>query len=308
MSNVTYQQLSWSKRWWIYQRERFPIVQNGIVVAVFSISTMLYSSILRNGALPSIKSLVIGFLSTFLFFLLLRIADEFKDFEEDSRFRSYRAVPRGVVTLKQLGVLGVLIGLAQLGMAYWLSPKLIPWLVLAWGYLALMSKEFFVKEWLKAHPIIYLLSHMVMMPMIVMYIVACDWVTASVSIPSGLSWLLLASYGNGIILEIGRKIRIPEDEEYGVETYSFLWGYKKATWIWVSVVLLTSCVVLMASVQVDAGQIVMWCTLLNVLIAVLMALAFLRAMTTKVAQAIEKVSGLLIILLYLSLGLVPLLL
>ncbi|MBG9790350.1 UbiA family prenyltransferase [Brevibacillus laterosporus] len=308
MSNVTYQQLSWSKRWWIYQRERFPIVQNGIVVAVFSISTMLYSSILRNGALPSIKSLVIGFLSTFLFFLLLRIADEFKDFEEDSRFRSYRAVPRGVVTLKQLGILGVLIGLVQLGMAYWLSPKLIPWLVLAWGYLALMSKEFFVNEWLKAHPIIYLLSHMVMMPMIVMYIVACDWVTASVSIPSGLSWLLLASYGNGIILEIGRKIRIPEDEEYGVETYSFLWGYKKATWIWVSVVLLTSCVVLMASVQVDAGQIVMWCTLLNVLIAVLMALAFLRSMTTKVAQAIEKVSGLLIILLYLSLGLVPLLL
>ncbi|ERM18939.1 UbiA family prenyltransferase [Brevibacillus laterosporus] len=307
MSNVSYQQLSWSRRWWIYQRERFPVVQNGIVVAVFSISTMLYSSILRNGSSPSFQSLVIGFLSTFLFFLLLRIADEFKDFEEDSRFRSYRAVPRGVVTLKHLGVLGVFIGLLQLGMAYWLSPKLIFWLVLAWGYLALMSKEFFVKEWLKAHPIIYLLSHMVMMPMIVMYIVACDWVTASDTIPSGLPWLLLASYGNGIILEIGRKIRIPEDEEYGVETYSFLWGYKRATWIWVAVVFLTSFVVWMASVQVGAGQIVMWCTGLNVLIAVWMAVTFLKSMTTKVAQAIEKVSGLLIILLYLSLGLVPLL-
>lgn len=307
MSNVSYQQLSWSRRWWIYQRERFPVVQNGIVVAVFSISTMLYSSILRNGSSPSFQSLVIGFLSTFLFFLLLRIADEFKDFEEDSRFRSYRAVPRGVVTLKHLGVLGVFIGLLQLGMAYWLSPKIIFWLVLAWGYLALMSKEFFVKEWLKAHPIIYLLSHMVMMPMIVMYIVACDWVTASDTIPSGLPWLLLASYGNGIILEIGRKIRIPEDEEYGVETYSFLWGYKRATWIWVAVVFLTSFVVWMASVQVGAGQIVMWCAGLNVLIAVWMAVTFLKSMTTKVAQAIEKVSGLLIILLYLSLGLVPLL-
>lgn len=307
MSNVSYQQLSWSKRWWIYQRERFPIVQNGIVVAVFSISTMLYSSILRNGSSPSLQSLVIGFLSTFLFFLLLRIADEFKDFEEDSRFRSYRAVPRGVVTLKHLGVLGVFIGLLQLGMAYWLSPKLIFWLVLAWGYLALMSKEFFVKEWLKAHPIIYLLSHMGMMPMIVMYIVACDWVTASDTIPSGLPWLLLASYGNGIVLEIGRKIRIPEDEEYGVETYSFLWGYKRATWIWVAVVFLTSFVVWMASVQVGTGQIVMWCAGLNVLIVVWMAVTFLKSMTTKVAQAIEKVSGLLIILLYLSLGLVPLL-
>ncbi|QOT00318.1 UbiA family prenyltransferase [Brevibacterium sp. JNUCC-42] len=307
MSDLTYQQLSWSKRWWIYQQERFPIVQNGIVVAVFSTSTMLYSSILRHGSSPSLKSLVIGFLSTFLFFLLLRIADEFKDFEEDSRFRSYRAVPRGVVTLKQLGVLGFFTGLVQLGMTFWLSPKLIPWLVLAWGYLALMSKEFFVKEWLKAHPILYLLSHMVMMPMIVMYIVACDWVTVSAIMPPGLSWLLLASYGNGIILEIGRKIRIPEDEEYGVETYSFLWGYKKATWIWVSVVLLTSCVVLMASAQVGTDHIVLWGTLLNALIIFLMALTVQRYMTTKVAKAIEKVSGLLIILMYLSLGVVPLL-
>ena len=37
--------------------------------------------------------------TSFLSFLQLRIADEFKDFDEDSRYRPYRPVPRGLVTL-----------------------------------------------------------------------------------------------------------------------------------------------------------------------------------------------------------------
>ena len=34
--------------------------------------------------------------------LQLRLADEFKDFEEDSRYRPYRPVPRGLVSLRDL--------------------------------------------------------------------------------------------------------------------------------------------------------------------------------------------------------------
>jgi 4-hydroxybenzoate polyprenyltransferase len=38
---------------------------------------------------------------------------------------------------------------------------------------------------------------------------------------NGFFWV---SFFNGTVLEIGRKIRAPQDEEAGVETYSFLWG------------------------------------------------------------------------------------
>ena len=41
---------------------------------------------------------------------------------------------------------------------------------------------------------------------------------------SGLAWFLVASFFNGIVVEMGRKIRAPADEEKGVETYSALWG------------------------------------------------------------------------------------
>jgi len=86
-------------KWWVYQKERFPFIAHGPLILAFSASAVCFSSLLREGT-PSIQSLLAAFSSSFLFFLQLRIADEFKDFEEDSRYRPYRPVPRGLVTLR----------------------------------------------------------------------------------------------------------------------------------------------------------------------------------------------------------------
>ena len=61
---------------------------------------------------------------------------------------------------------------------------------------------------------------MLILPLITLYATACEWHTASASLPNGLVWLLVASFFSGLVIEIGRKIRAPEDEEPGVETYS----------------------------------------------------------------------------------------
>jgi 4-hydroxybenzoate polyprenyltransferase len=85
-----------TNRWWIYQRERFPLMAHTPLIAAFSFSAICYSALVRHThTFPAVRSLVAGFGSSFLFFLQLRIADEFKDFEEDSRYRPYRPVPRG---------------------------------------------------------------------------------------------------------------------------------------------------------------------------------------------------------------------
>ena len=34
-------------RWWIYQRERFPVLPHGLLIAVFSLSALSYSARLR---------------------------------------------------------------------------------------------------------------------------------------------------------------------------------------------------------------------------------------------------------------------
>ena len=55
------------KRWWIYQRERFPLVAHGILIAAFSSSAVGYSSLRRRRA-PARSSLIVAFASSFLFF------------------------------------------------------------------------------------------------------------------------------------------------------------------------------------------------------------------------------------------------
>ena len=90
-------------RWWVYQRERFPVLAHGPLILAFSSSALSFSALLRGAReWPRPAALVAAFVTCLLFFLQLRIADEFKDFEEDSRWRPYRPVPRGLVTLREL--------------------------------------------------------------------------------------------------------------------------------------------------------------------------------------------------------------
>jgi 4-hydroxybenzoate polyprenyltransferase len=71
-------------RWWIYQRERFPVVAHAPLIAAFSFSAISYSSMLCGaGVLPAPGAAMVAFFSALLSFLQLRLADEFKDFEED---------------------------------------------------------------------------------------------------------------------------------------------------------------------------------------------------------------------------------
>jgi 4-hydroxybenzoate polyprenyltransferase len=295
-------------RWWIYQRERFPVFAHGILIAAFSFSAVSFSSLLRGSVnLPGAAPTLVAFGTAFLFFLQLRIADEFKDFEEDSRYRPYRAVPRGLVSLRELGVLGALCALTQLGLALWLDPSLVLLLGLAWAYLAAMSKEFFVGEWLKKQPVIYLLSHMMIIPLVDLYATACDWWPREAGMPDGLFWFLAVSYTNGIVIETGRKIRAPQDEEAGVNTYSALWGPRTAALVWYAAMLLTAAFAAIAALRIDFLLPVCVVLVLLLLAAGSSAVAYVRAPDSKRAKRIEMVSGLWTVLMYLTLGAIPLL-
>jgi 4-hydroxybenzoate polyprenyltransferase len=308
MNIVTVQPANIIARLWTYQAERFPVVGHGILIAAFSFSAISYSMLLRGEvAWPGPKTVLVGFLTAFLFFLQLRIADEFKDFDDDSRYRPYRPVPRGLVTLKELGILGILSAAGQFGLALWLEPALVPLLVLVWVYMGLMSREFFVRNWLKARPVTYMWTHMLIVPLIDFYTTACDWRVAGSSVPhGGLVWFLIVSFFNGIVIELGRKIRAPEDEEPGVETYSALWGRRRAVLIWFAALGLTAASAWQAAREIGfAGPVGVLLSLLLVA-ALLVAVRFIRVPTPHRAKQIETMSGVWTLLMYLSVGTVPL--
>ena len=291
-------------RLWAYQRERFPLAAHSPLIAAFSLSAITFSAWLRGGR-PSAHGALVAFASALVFFLQLRIADEFKDADEDARYRAYRPVPRGLVSLGELAAVGVAGALLQLGLALWLSPALVPLLVLVWGYLALMTREFFAREWLKARPITYMWTHMLIVPLVDFYVTACDWRAAGEPPPAGLPWLLVASLANGFVIELGRKIRAPESEEHGVQTYSALWGGRRATLAWLGVMAAAAAGGTVAASQIHAAvpAVVLLGALLGA--ACVTGASFLAAPAPRRASWIERMSGAWTLALYLSLGPLP---
>ncbi len=304
-------------RWWIYQKERFPLLAHGPLIAAFSASAVGYSSLLRGEVSHRmLSSYLVAFLVSLGSFLLLRIADEFKDAEEDARHRPYRPVPRGLVKLSELKNIGIGVALMQLVLSIWLGSRgftesgwqLPGLLLITWIYFTLMSEEFFARAWLKARPVVYLFSHMLIMPLVDWFATGCDWVPSGRVMPDGLFWFLAASFCNGIVIELGRKIRAPEQEEAGVETYSFLWGRPIAVAAWLAAMAATLGCGWMAAVRIHFAQPFLMILGSLCLAAAALGLMFVKTKLGSLAKTIEAASGVWTLALYLMLGVMPLLL
>jgi 4-hydroxybenzoate polyprenyltransferase len=294
-------------RWWIYQRERFPLAAHTAIIAAFSLAAVGYSVLARGSSnLLGFPQILVAFASSFLFFLQLRIADEFKDFEEDSLYRPYRPVPRGLINLRELAFAGAGCIALQLAMILWFSIRLLPLLAAVWAYMLLMGKEFFVGTWLKRHEVIYMVSHMIIMPLIFLFASACDWIPAGRAWPArGLVWMMMANFFVGMVLEIGRKVRSPADEERGVKTYSLLWGRGTAVLAWMAAMAVCAAVAYPAARDIRFAQIEL-AFVPVVLVAFVTGAAFLKHSDRGRGKWIEAISGVWALLMYLGLGAVPL--
>ncbi len=295
------------KRWWIYQRERFPLLAHGPLILAFSASAVSYSALLRGAdSAPALISFAVAFLVSLGSFVLLRIADEFKDKEDDARHRPYRPVPRGLVRLSELAWIGAGVAVLQLILALQIGLPLVGLLVIAWIYFALMSREFFARKWLKARPVAYLFSHMAIMPLVDWFATGCDWVHTGGNMPPGLFWFLATSFFNGIVIELGRKIRAPRDEEEGVETYSSLWGPRAAVRAWIAALVATFACAVFAARRIGFTLPLSVALGLCLAGAIATGLVFLGTPQRKSAKRIESLSGVWTLALYLMLGVVPL--
>jgi hypothetical protein len=294
------------RRLWIYQAERFPLVSHGLLVAVIAASGVGFSVAARDAEqLPGFAALIVAFLVAFGFFFQLRVADEYKDLADDSEYRPYRPVPRGLVTLRELAVLAAVVAVLQLGLTVWLGPALLGPLLAVWAYMGLMRYEFFAPEWLKAHAVVYMLSHMVILPLIFVYITGCDWLAAGASTPPGLVWFLAAGYCNGLVFEMGRKIRAPDAEEIGVETYSKLWGESAAVRAWMVPLALAGLCATLAATAYGGALPIGIVSAAGIAGAASVGMRYVRMPTSRRAKVIENYSAIWMLAIYAGLGIVP---
>lgn len=219
-----------ARRWLEYCRERFPPLQHGAVIAAFSFASVSCASAVGPAAGRTMpRAFALAFVVAFLCFLELRILDEFKDAKDDARFRPYRPVPRGLVSLRELRSVGLGAVLVQVVVATVAGHAALLLLLLAFAWMSLMAREFFVSAWLRARPVVYLASHTLVVPLIALVAAAC---TGERPRALALAPYLAFTCASSVVYEIGRKVRAPADERTGVETYSALWGLRRAVVVW----------------------------------------------------------------------------
>lgn len=293
-------------RLWIYQAERFPIFKHGFIIASFSFCAICLSSLLRhNYNYPNLSISLTCFICLFLFFLQLRILDEFKDYEEDLKYRPDRAVSRGLITLKELKILLILCIICQLILSAFLNWKLILIQFAIYTYMALMTVEFFAKEWLKNRIFTYMWTHMLIMPLIDFYATACDWINANNIPPNGIIWFLIISFFNGCILELGRKTWAKEQEIEGVNSYSSAWGLNKALYCWLSAVVTSAILGIITASYIRFTIPALITFILFLFAAINIVFGFIKNPSKKYSNVLENFSGIWVAMTYFTLGVIP---
>jgi len=289
-----------------YQKERFPLLLNGVVIGVFTFSAISYSRICSGKeGFVDLKDFGLGFLVTLSVFLLVRILDEFKDKEDDAKYRKYLPVPRGLIKLKTLKVIGFIVVAVQLGIVLIFQLDMLYLYLIAMAYLGLMTVEFFVSDWLKKHQMIYILSHMFIMPLVDMYASGIDWMLEGTAPTFGLIWFFIVSYFNGIVLEFGRKMKTPEMEEEGVVSYTKLYGTTKAPIYWMLFLAVTYGFTLVASYYANFSNYAYVVFSIVFFISIIPAILFIKKPTKGKAKMIEIASAFWTLLMYLLLGAIP---
>lgn len=285
--------------------ERFQAV-NGVFCMVLYGAALTCGRASAPGPLALAPLDIAGFFAAYAFLLMLRVYDEHKDYELDMKNHPQRVLQRGLITLGHLKVAGALAILLQLvvSLAYdgfGLGAVLQRWLlVFVWS--ALMAKEFFISEWLGKRLVLYAVSHMVVMPMSVLWMVQMG--AGQGPLPRA-AWLLAGlSFLSGSAFEIGRKTRAPQDERETVDSYSKTLG-------------LSGAVAALLTVSAMAGALLLWllsevggalsplgiaAALVAAALPVAPLLRFLRAPSSKGAKLNEAALGMQALICYVALS------
>lgn len=214
--------------WWIYLRERFPLPVYALLVGGLSLS----GHVLASGGGASAwdgPGVLASFAGLMLFFGVLRLMDELKDYHKDVIAHPDRPLPRGVLSVAQVrravhASVGAMFAFG-LGIGFWFEWIAGGLYVFLAVYLWLMFKEFYLGERLARRPILYAVTHQVVLLPICMFTVATvrpELAFAPTSIQYGMAVL-----GSFFAYEVCRKLD-PQAHEV-LKTYLAMYGAKGAS-------------------------------------------------------------------------------
>ena len=217
--------LTTTKNFYLYQKERFPIVVLGL---------SFLPAILSSGAAVSqeaeFKFVLIALIVSIAYLLHVRVVDEFRDYEHDLLHHKERPVSTGVISLKELKVIDWLAVIAVLLASLYSSANalLITVVMLLYSYFA--RKEFFLGLQFRKH--FYLYNAVNLIQMLLLQVLVYTLANPSFSFTALVTVHFLFTTTGTIIFEFLRKVKSPGDDGTGKDTYTWFLGLNNALLIY----------------------------------------------------------------------------
>ena len=277
---------------WAWMRERFPPGHAVLFVVLYLAAAVTAQALLRGGPVRLVPADVLSAVAAYAFFLMLRIFDEHKDFAADAVNHPERALQRGWITLGHLRALGAVAIVLQASVSIARDGGIgasTGWWLVAFGWSLLMAAEFFVPEMLRPQLLLYAATHMVVMPLIMLWL-AHMGVNGAV-LPWSVGWLAALSFTSGFAFEIARKTKAPNDEQRGVDSYSSILGPRRAALLTSALVIVSAGVAARTTLLVADGRESWMAIAVQLAVAAIIVWqlsAFAASPTTGAARRCEK--------------------
>jgi hypothetical protein len=264
----------------LWSIERFPPIQILTAFLTFAIVCLP----LTQSGLPVLFSS--GTFIVFSILLTLRVIDEHKDYSSDQIAHPERLLQKQVLSLSDLrkvayffsALSGLIVIVSYLNTAVIVALSLL----LIWGFL--MTKEFFVHNWLSKKLIIYSISHLLISPFLIYFCAAIAGTQDNEKIVS----MMMVSFFCAFSYEVARKIKGHDEENLNESNYINSYGVTKSLVLWVIVSILA---IVASTTMVDVNPVKLYFYLGTVFYVLLSAFLFYKHPVKKYRKLNEAAAG-----------------
>jgi 4-hydroxybenzoate polyprenyltransferase len=225
MSNSLTCDSSLIQRLLAWMKQRFPLSDIPLFVSLYLCTAIVTRYVITEGKIVLNVLDLVACVVTCSFFLLLRIFDEYMDYETDLKARPEYLLQSGLIELKHLKVIGFLVIGLQVGYSFFLDRGLgsvtVAWFAMfSWSWLA--SHNFYCGKWFNEHLVQYAIVHYSVMPLNLWWL--AQMANPKVLFSPNIQLLALLSFVSALAFEFVRKTHPPQEEREGLDTYSSIFG------------------------------------------------------------------------------------
>lgn len=219
--------------WRDYFRDRFPLSLYAVLIASFYLVNHAVAQAFAhpNRSIHLDPRVFAGWLVMLCLFFQLRVFDDDKDYLDDCQHFPERVLQLGSVTRRQLFGLAGVAFLVEIIFSAMVGLPALTAAAIASGWTLLMWREFFARDWLRRHFLVSALLHLLVMPLLALAVFSFSTDQYPWEAPLGFLAFSVLGYLLAFTAEIARKVRAPEDERFGVNTYTRVLGISRTVFL-----------------------------------------------------------------------------